>query len=197
MGYTRKVQNPESRVRQIIAQCVSPIVLAHNDSGGFTTVAGTSYAQYIGPRAMSVGSMVVEIYVAGTPAAGAGWAEIALATGTLVPYAATMDLTCVPGAFASMATEVFGVSTTGYIKTLTPTTPVPPGQGLWLLFSASFATTQPTVRYPAGGEISGLTLKRADAAGTTTRPSLNGGTARTFTSTAGTVNVVPWMRAFS
>lgn len=163
------------------------------DTGAITCVAGTTYAMYIGSWGAPLSSIDVGYYTHSLAAVGAGWAELGIATGPVASQVATTSLT-VRG-FVSVDTEVKLGTTTVRTATITGLA-IAAGADLWLVVGGSHATTQASYRSAAVNDrdVMGYACSRADAASTTTRPSLNIGTARDFTGTPGTgfINPVLW-----
>lgn len=160
------------------------------DTGSMTCVAGTAYAMYVGSWGSAISSMDVGYYTHSLAALGAGWAELGIATGPVASQVASNSLT-VRG-FVSVDTEVKLGTTT--VRTATVgSLSIGAGENIWLIVGGSHATTQASYRIAVVGDrdVMGYACARADAASTTTRPSLNIGTARDFTGTPGTGFAVP------
>lgn len=196
MGYSRKVQNPEARMRQIIADSASRVLISNEaDTGSLTVAAGTSYARYAGRWALPITTIDLFFYVHGVAAVGVGWAEVAIATSSPMVQSnfdtgtESIDLTI--RGYADIESLVKTASTFGYWKRVTPVTPIMPGTDLWIAVASSFATTQASFRIPTGGTVNGRSKTRVDATGATTRPSLVIGAAQTFTGPVGTGATVP------
>lgn len=155
------------------------------DTGSILTAAGTTYAWYAGTWGAPLTSVDVGYYVHSAAAAGAGWAELGIATGPIASQGTTTSLTA--RGFVSIDTEVKAGTTTVRTATISGLT-IGAGVGLWILVGNSYATTQASFRCVLAGDrdVMGYACARADAASTTTRPSLNIGTARDFTGTPGT-----------
>lgn len=155
-------------------------------SGSLTLTADTIYARYIGRAASPLSSIRVIAYVSGAAAVGAGWAEIAIATGDFTTPLANVTLT--PRGYASIDTEVKAGLTSPYTKTITGLA-LSPVDDLWLLVACNYATTQATLRINAGdGDRSGA-APRAVAAG---RPSTLIETATTYIYTPANGIVAMW-----
>jgi hypothetical protein len=154
-------------------------------TGSALAVPDRCYAQYVGQVPFALSEIDLSIYVQGSPAAGAGYAELGLATSDDASNAANINLTIV--GYVSIDAEVKGVSTVIYTKTLSGIN-VPAGKDLWVVVAASYATTQPTFRFPSEGDLHGYGRTRAAC-----RPSTNLNTPLAFAYPA--LSSVPGMRA--
>jgi hypothetical protein len=142
-------------------------------------ISGVAQAFYIGRTMEHRSSLTLGFYQHGANAVGAGWSEIALATGTFSTLAAaSVDLTAL--GYASVDTEAKAAATAVRYKTLTGLA-LQPDDDLWVIVASAYATTQMTLRV-AGGDGDRPGTRRSRAA---YQPSLNIGVARTFTFSAG------------
>jgi hypothetical protein len=159
-------------------------------TSSFVAVAGTAYAYCFGRELQTINSLRAFAYTHGVAAAGAGWAEIAVATGTFVPNSTTQTLTY--RAYADIDAEVKTAATVMNHKLLTAS--IPQEEDIWIVVASSHASTQASWRPTGEADLTGLPCIRVDATGATTRPSLNIGTARAFTATIGSGTSVPFMK---
>jgi hypothetical protein len=165
---------------------------AATGTGSFVGTAGRAYAWCLGRELQNVTSLLGQVYVQGVAAAGAGWAEIAVATGTFVPGSSNQTLTY--RAYADIDAEVKAAASVMYGKTLTPSQPITTDQDIWIVVASSHASTQASWRNPSEPELTGLVGIKSDATGATTRPSLNIGTPLVFTGAVGSGSTVPFMK---
>lgn len=154
-------------------------------SGSLALTADTMYAQHLGKTLDAITSVSLQVYVSGVAAAGAGWAEIAIATGTFTPITSP---TLTPRGYASIDTEVKAGATASYSKTISGLA-IDPETDIWAIVACNYATTQAALRLHAGdGDRAGVSPRRA-AGG---RPSLAIGSALAFTYTAGNAQIGIW-----
>lgn len=159
------------------------------DTSALLVTAGVGYAQWIG-RAPKRITSITNCYVnLSTAASGTGWAELALASGTLSAFASSIDLTV--QAYADIDTEAKAGGTRVISKTISGVN-FAPGDDIWMIFASSHSVTQTTTRYNNGPDLKGYSRTRAAF-----QPSLNIGSALAFTRSAalGVAVAVPQMAA--
>lgn len=150
-------------------------------SGPVTLTAGLAIARYLGQAPKNFTSCDAQFYVHGVAAAGAGYAEIALASGPIpTQLVASLSLTAL--AYASIDTEVKIAATVLYNKALSGFA-MTRDLGMWLILGCSYATTQASFRFGTSTSIDVNAQVRTRAA---YQPSANIGTARTFSYAIGT-----------
>jgi hypothetical protein len=155
-------------------------------SGPLTLVAGQCYAVYIGDSPSTLSSLDAIVSIHGIVAAGAGWAEVGIATGAFEKLSgvASTDLTIL-GAQSVDAEAKTPVSAL-VAKTISGLS-ISAGIGLWAIVACSYATTQMSCRYSPYAENGGWGGFRIRAA---TRPSTNLNTPLAFTTDGGNVPTV-------
>jgi hypothetical protein len=170
------VHSVEEQIREIVAATQSPI--APHDivtTGATLSTAGRLYARYIGRRAKTTREVDISIYtsVAGTDS-GSGWAEFAVATGTIEDFDgyASTPLT-IRGYADCKAAMVAGA---GWKEGTVSGLAIAPGTDMWAVWANNLSTTQVTYRRIEGGN----TVRLVDG----TRPSLSVDVAQNFTTNA-------------
>lgn len=159
-----------------------PRILGNQDpinSTTLTVTAATSYAYYVGRTGQALSALDLVVYISGTPAAGAGYCELAIAkSGPWSALAASVDLTIL--GYASIDAEVKGGATQTIAKTISGIA-IGPLDDLWVVVAGSHATTQATFRVAsADGDRSAVGRRRANC-----QPSANLNTPLAFAYTAG------------
>lgn len=167
---------------------VSPMLVPPMfDTGPMTATAGRCYAQWVGRADRRITSLKTWIYSAAAPV-GAGATEIGVATGVL-NYSDNSESLTTRG-FVDISSLVITGTTTKKPATITGLN-IAPGDDIWLVNWASYATTQPSWRYHLGVDATGLS-RFLDGY----RPSLNIGVAGAFACTPGSALVsCPQMHA--
>lgn len=156
-------------------------------TGSLTCTADTMYAYYIGTPRKYLTAIDAGFYVHGVAAAGAGWAEIAIATGVFASARqASVDLSI--RGYASIDGEVKTASTDGYAKSLTGLANISPSSDLWLLVACNYATTQASFRIIGEGDQAGVGRRRVGGG----RPSLNLNTPLAFAYTSSQAYPMLW-----
>ncbi len=190
MGYTRKVHNVESRMRAMIADSQSPIMhVGDTPTAAGTAFATRAYARYVGRRSKLVTEVRVQLFLSGANAAGAGYAELAVATGAVedIPNITGTDLTVPTNGWVSIDTEAKAAGLGVVQKTLTGLT-IPANTDIWVVFASSYATTQ--VGFRTAETV--MELRAVDGF----RPSLSLDTPSTFGGWTSAVVICPWMKVF-
>lgn len=154
-------------------------------TSSMTVVSQTAYAKYVGSWSQAITSIDLQCFIHGVAAAGTGWAELAVATGTYSSKLAAPSLT-VRG-YADVDAEVKSASTRVEAKTISGIS-IPANTDIWVVFAASHATTQASMR-------TDVTDFHGDVATLANfRPSTNIGTATAFGNTFAGVTI-PMLRA--
>lgn len=156
-------------------------VLYETNAGPLPLTAGKAIAKYLGRAPKTITSMELAAYIHGTAAAGAGYAEIAIATGAIPAAQTTASINLTAVAYASVDAEAKAGATALANKTLSGFT-IPRDTDMWAIVACSYATTQMSLRYATGngGAIAALIRTR-----TSYQPSVDIGVARAFAYTIG------------
>jgi len=154
-------------------------------TSSMTAVSETAYAKYVGAWSQTLTSLDVELFIHGVAAAGAGWAEVAVATGDYTAKASATNLTIL--GYADVDAEVKVASTRIEVKTISGIS-IPANKDIWILFASSHATTQASLRTDVT-DFHGDARTRAS-----TRPSTNLNTALQFDNSFAGITI-PMLRA--
>lgn len=112
-------------------------------TSSMVVVSQTAYAKYVGSWSQPLSSLDVELFIHGTVAAGAGWAEVAVAIGDYTAKAAATNLTIL--GYADVDAEVKVASTRIETKTISGIS-IPARKDIFVIYASSHATTQASLR---------------------------------------------------
>lgn len=163
-------------------------------SGGpLTMVAGKAYAYYVGQAPRNLTAMDLHCYIHGVAAVAGGggaalnWAEVAIASGPK-PSSLQANVNLTVLAYASIDTEAKAGATTLVSKAVSAFS-LARDLGMWVVVAASYQTTQASLRFSNGSDVTGLLRTRSAC-----QPSANINAPLAFATAAPTGATVPWVR---